>query len=1476
MPGNMDSSGAVGLNNNQKNALRNALKALSKIPKAEPFLYPVDSTIFPDYYQLISTPMDIQTINDKVNTYKNIEDAIADVNLIWGNCRKYNTEDSVIYQTANELELEFAELVKDKFIIDQDESKKKKIKLSISSESQSSNGSNTQDLKKTMRNILTSLKKSPYAVPFLKPVDLDDAPGYLEVVSTPMDLSTIDKYLKEGKYEKMAAFEADIKLISSNCLTYNDPTSDIATYAIKLEETFLLILENQNLDVEVSFDSTTPGKHEKHGKKNDYRKMKNILDEIIADKLSEVFRVPVNFDEAPGYLEIIKQPIDLGTIAIKLDNSVYDTIEKFVSDVRLVFDNCCQYNSDTSTIYETATELRNRFDDKVVATFGNAFSKKKSQKKKDIPSLKTTEIDIVDIDDIKQVTPTMLSALSKDNLETLLERIKSEGSDHKLVRQRCIDVAKESVDKVVSIWIRNNTFFLEYIGDIAMAGNMLITGYNTGDIIFPRFFSSIVKLRLNISSNSNLTKYTEISLKNEIIGDIKPTSVPSFRITLDDTVIAEGLSPREVWESIPSLAPKLLNFLGSKLQRCRAVFNRLCIHPDVLHFIDPVPQNGTIGQEYYKLIKAPMWLREVHNRLVSGVYDSEFDFAWDVRLIFQNCQLFNKPGSDLYNKAGSMIALFEDLFCQWVINIRNRSIDDIAKGEWDSWMYLKYFDSSDPTENFCCETKEVLPESQLISCISCEDQYQIKKIKVKNTKELKDTWVCERCTIAQSYCPLKIANNEASKSIQLMSSYCTEEFGKYVFLPAPDIGNGWLQAKRKDRKTVLINSFMSPLGWFVTGRGKEELNKRMNEEIKINDTLLNERALEFLNNSSGKTKPFKSRREKDKVSLVDKVYKVDEYMTLGQLAVYVPDIDDKVAILIDKAILTSSNPKSVQYLELKDVDLPSAGLFGLDFPEVRVALESFDELLGFTSYKFLHSDETFEVVLKDIKSSLDRLLLSDSADSELFNSLRKIRYRRDYERVDNTYFHKHCSGGESSGKQSVFHSVAVPLFAPQTQILPSEGDTLIAIWDFMDVLSPVIGELSFTFSDVLDSVVPPSAVHIANYGQIIFDEICTTLTGVLLLEVKNRLNFPSDVDADLFLMSKPLNIFTWPQLSRICIHTLSLLNFCDNDSPSVFVYERGDQDIQRDIVSVVLNHPCMHVIKSCEIGLLYDIARKVFPVEAINEIDSQKNSQYNNIDELLIDITDLFTQLKGHYSYKTVEGKAISELIVWLNDYFVKIGKKGNIPYYNENKSSCNLLANVSSNNFVSQFKNNSLQLRTFINPFDFGNKQQIESGTTNPKHLALNILEKMNTSLSLLRTKDPDEMHKNDRLDIYSTLLHFCASTDIFRKNTPQKKLQSLSIKESNSLPMDGLERAPETEVGNICYFSGLEYISGEIWYYVPKYLIDDSLCKSSTKKPIASLSALKKAHAANEIASKENFAIQVIAIKIYDCTTYSYYIYL
>ena len=100
--------------------------------------------------------------------------------------------------------------------------------------------------------------------------------------------------------------------------------------------------------------------------------------------------------------------------------------------------------------------------------------------------------------------------------------------------------------------------------------------------------------------------------------------------------------------------------LGGRLRRCRAVFNRLCVSPFILDFLEPFPLNVSGATDYYKVIKSPIWLREVHTRLVDGSYDNEFDFAWDVRLVFANCLQYNAPDSELYQSASQLLNEFED------------------------------------------------------------------------------------------------------------------------------------------------------------------------------------------------------------------------------------------------------------------------------------------------------------------------------------------------------------------------------------------------------------------------------------------------------------------------------------------------------------------------------------------------------------------------------------------------------------------------------------------------------------------------------------------------------------------------------------------------------------------------------------------------------------------------------------------------
>lgn len=67
---------------------------------------------------------------------------------------------------------------------------------------------------------------------------------------------------------------------------------------------------------------------------------------VIAMTTTEPFRERVNWEEwgLYDYLQVVKVPMDLGTIRSKLAKNEYKKAAEFARDVRLVWDNCKLYN----------------------------------------------------------------------------------------------------------------------------------------------------------------------------------------------------------------------------------------------------------------------------------------------------------------------------------------------------------------------------------------------------------------------------------------------------------------------------------------------------------------------------------------------------------------------------------------------------------------------------------------------------------------------------------------------------------------------------------------------------------------------------------------------------------------------------------------------------------------------------------------------------------------------------------------------------------------------------------------------------------------------------------------------------------------------------------------------------------------------------------------------------------------------------
>jgi E1A/CREB-binding protein len=77
-----------------------------------------------------------------------------------------------------------------------------------------------------------------------------------------------------------------------------------------------------------------------------------------------VFASPVDPVELNlyDYFDIIKKPMDLGTVQKKLEAGSYHAFGEFKADVRLTFDNAMRYNEEGTLVHNMAKELKKKFD----------------------------------------------------------------------------------------------------------------------------------------------------------------------------------------------------------------------------------------------------------------------------------------------------------------------------------------------------------------------------------------------------------------------------------------------------------------------------------------------------------------------------------------------------------------------------------------------------------------------------------------------------------------------------------------------------------------------------------------------------------------------------------------------------------------------------------------------------------------------------------------------------------------------------------------------------------------------------------------------------------------------------------------------------------------------------------------------------------------------------------------------------------
>ncbi|RYO97407.1 hypothetical protein DL763_002756 [Monosporascus cannonballus] len=97
------------------NELRRFLYQIRNHKQAWPFLNPVNKDEVPDYYNVIESPMDLSTMEERLEQdfYSASKELVDDLKLIFCNCRKYNDATTVYHKCAVRLEKYMWSLIKE-------------------------------------------------------------------------------------------------------------------------------------------------------------------------------------------------------------------------------------------------------------------------------------------------------------------------------------------------------------------------------------------------------------------------------------------------------------------------------------------------------------------------------------------------------------------------------------------------------------------------------------------------------------------------------------------------------------------------------------------------------------------------------------------------------------------------------------------------------------------------------------------------------------------------------------------------------------------------------------------------------------------------------------------------------------------------------------------------------------------------------------------------------------------------------------------------------------------------------------------------------------------------------------------------------------------------------------------------------------------------------------------------------------------
>ena len=110
---------------------------------------------------------------------------------------------------------------------------------------------------------------------------------------------------------------------------------------------------------------------------------------------------------------------------------------------------------------------------------------------------------------------------------------------------------------------------------------------------------------------------------------------------------------------------------------CKYILQDFRKMPQAVLFLEPVDWEKLRLPLYPKIIKNPMDLKTIKEKLDRNQYSNIFEFNQDMNLIWSNAKAFNRPGSDIFKSAEFLCNVWKKRFA----SVRNDPVISMLGGK---------------------------------------------------------------------------------------------------------------------------------------------------------------------------------------------------------------------------------------------------------------------------------------------------------------------------------------------------------------------------------------------------------------------------------------------------------------------------------------------------------------------------------------------------------------------------------------------------------------------------------------------------------------------------------------------------------------------------------------------------------------------------------------------------------------------------